>query len=226
MNIGQRDRDVDFFSCYTELDNPNALRAKKSSNMMFLGCAAIIAVMLLLVVLLRNQNAQYKEEIETNRAYIENVTNKEAYDKKMALQERNGKIKNYNTASETFLTQLQKSDRFSSEWVTFYDNAMQTAIGAGNKITTYNYNDGMLLLDCTATNADRPKLFAQYLTELKNDQGQKKFENVTYTGFAGEGNEYNFTLEITLWPDIAKEAADIAAEQAAAASAIAAEEAK
>lgn len=205
MNIRRRDRNADFYSSLAERDNPERLKAKRSSNNLFLVCALCVGLLLVWYILRMNENTAIVAETKEHVEYATNSTNIKTYEEKQIIVEKIKKINDYELASKEYLGQLGRSERFSKQWVEFFEGAMTNAIGVGNKITKYEYSENKVKLTCIATSPDKPKLYAQYLTELKNGEGKEKFPEIGYTGFRENGNGFEFELTVVLWKSGAPE---------------------
>ena len=204
MRISKNDKNVDFYTSLYERENPGKLRAKRSSNVVFLVCAFIFGGFLIVYALRLTTNMTLEQQIAENVDYSTNPANIEKYEAQLELQNKIDRIKEYYDASETYLQQLSQSERFSREWVQFFDNELEQAVGSGNRINTFDYSENEVVLSCISNSPDKPKLFAEHLAGLKDEEGNPKFADIKYIGFSGSGNEYNFQITVVFWkvPDI------------------------
>lgn len=217
MRISKGDRDINFYISLSENENPGKLKARRSSNAVFLLCAMILGSVLIIYVFAWNENAAVEREIKDNTAYIEDENNVKKYNDKLAIKQKSKKIEDYNQASAQYLKQLKESARFSQHWIDYFTGEMEKAIGEGSEITNYSYFGNVLELTCETDDEKKPKLFAQHLTELKDKDGSPLFANVVYTGFAKQGGTgdtglYGYSLTITLW--VVEESIEVETEQA------------
>lgn len=204
MRINRRDRDINFYISLHESDNPGKLKARRSSNAVFLVCALMLGSVMIIYAMAWNQNLQVERQIASTRAYIQDENNLKLYNEKLEIKAKAKKIEDYNNASAKFLKQLENSARFSNKWVDFFTTEMAKTIGSESKIMNYRYSGNILSLNCRTDDEKNPKLFAQHLSEMKKKDGTPMFSDVEYTGFNYQkGNDgdmiYNFALKITLW---------------------------
>ncbi|MDU7029892.1 hypothetical protein [Robinsoniella peoriensis] len=204
MRINRRDRDINFCISLHESENPDKLKARRSSNAVFLVCALMLGSVMIIYAMAWNQNLQVERQIASTRAYIQDENNLKQYNEKLAIKAKAKKIEDYNNASARYLKQLENSARFSNKWVDFFTTEMAKTIGSESEIINYGYTGNILSLKCRTYDEKNPKLFAQHLSEMKKKDGKIMFSDVEYTGFdyqKGSFGEmtYNFDLKITLW---------------------------
>ncbi len=200
MKITKRDHIVDFYSRYLELEDPNAVSAKKSSNVIYLSCMLLILLVVYYWYSLFSETVRIDDYIAEQQAYMSSPEAIEQYTHNLEYQEKITALNDYNTASVTYLEQLAASRRFNSNWVTEYDGYMQAAVGSAGEILYFSYDNGALLLECETATVEQPKIFAEYLSGLTNEDGTPKFIDVNYTGFTEQDSGRSlFTIEVILW---------------------------
>lgn len=199
MKINQSNKNVDFYMSLYERENPGKLRAKRSSNVLLIICMLVFGGFMIVYALRMTANMTLEQSIQENIDYSTNQANIEKYKAQQALQAKIVEIREYYAASETYLQQLSQSERFSREWIDFFDNEMQAAVGSDGEITSYSYSENQVKLSCSVSGPDQPKLYAEHLTKLTDETGIPRFSNVQYTGFSESGGNYEFDLTIVLW---------------------------
>jgi len=199
MKIKNRDKNVDFSLSLYEWENPGKLRAQRSSNTLFLGCAIVFGTFLTVYAMRMSVNMDLEQQIETETAYTTNPSNIEQEEAQIELLHKIAEINTYNETSEIFLEQLQNSDRFSRRWMEFFDTELVNAIGNNGSIQSFSYSENKMNLRCIATSSELPRQYARHLTNLLDEEGKPRFTNVHYTGFSETAGEFSFDLQITLW---------------------------
>jgi len=207
-----KDKNIDFYVSLYEWENPGKIRAKRSSNSVFLGCAMVFSVFLIVYAMRMNVNMALEQEIADNIAYRTNESNLEQEQVQLKLMDDIQEIEDYNSASVTFLGQLQNSERFSTHIMDSLDAEMVNAIGNSGSILKFTYSANQITLDCVATDQDLPRTFARHLTNLEDEEGNPRFANIYYPGFKEGDSGYEFTIDVTLW----ESAEEAPAEQIAA----------
>ena len=211
MSIRSKDKNIDFYVGLYEWENPGKIRAKRSSNSVFLGCALVFSVFLIVYAMRLSDNMTLEQEIADNIAYTTDEANIEKELEQIKLMEQIEEIEDYNWASETFLGQLQNSERFSTHLMNFFDTEMVNAIGNSGSILTFTYTANKITLDCIATSQDLPRTFARHLTNLEDEEGNPRFADIYYPGFKEEEDGYEFSIVVTLWEPAEPPVEEIAA---------------
>ena len=196
--IKKRDRNLEWLSAYRDLENPGRLKAKQSSNRVFLGSAVVIGGAAIAYTLLFNQNAVLEREIDEHLAYIEDPRNIDIQNWHILLQSRSVSLINYRDGAEKFLEQLKNAERVSEEGFRYYETALKEVTSEDAYITQFTWEHDSIQMAGVVANQDMPRIFAEYLTNLEDEEGNLKFYAVDYTGFAEIADGYEFTLKITL----------------------------
>jgi hypothetical protein len=215
MKIKSRDKNVDFSLSLYEWENPGKLRAQRSSNTLFLGCAIVFGAFLTVYAMRMSVNMDLEQQIETETAYTTNPSNIEQEEAQIELLDKITEINIYNETSEMFLEQLQNSDRFSRRWMEFFDTELVNAIGNNGSIQNFSYRENKMDLSCVATSSELPRQYARHLTNLLDEEGNPRFTDVHYTGFSESADEFSFNLQITLWESVTPEETPVPTESSA-----------
>lgn len=120
------------------------------------------------------------QEIITSDQYIQNLRNIRLLEEYTA----------YNAVSEEYIRILEETSRFESELIKQIDDLKPGDI----EISSYAYENGVLIVSCKAKDQEGPAKFAEVVTEVNY------FSTVEYTGFSLEsdilGNSnYSFLLK-------------------------------
>lgn len=200
--INRRDKDLGWFSSHTDMENPGRLKAKQSSNMVFIGSALLIGFIAIMYVQLMNHNMDLGRQIREHEDYISNEHNKQVYEWRMLLQQRSQQLINYRDGAEKFLEQLKNADRVSEAGFRYYEAALKESTSQQASITNFSMSGNIVTINGNVPEEDMPRIFAEYLTNEKDEEGDPRFASVQYTGFSQGSGGYNFQVTITLWNEI------------------------
>ena len=200
MSLSKNNKNVNLYFSYYEIENQGALRQKKASNVVFLTCALILLIVLVFHSRTMSELDAVLEQIQVHEAFMANPANVEIYNKQLEIKGHIKIITDYSTASDRFMSELQNSERVSRFWVEELQDEMLEAIGGvGNEITSFAFNGKSTTIICKTLSTESPKIFAQYLTELKDENGELKYKDVRYTGFSSADGFSQFTLTFDRW---------------------------
>ncbi len=200
MGIKRKDRDLEWLSAYRDMENPGRIKAKKSSNMVFIGGVSVIGIVAIIYVQLMNQNLNLTRQIEEHEAYMSDERNKDLFEWHNLLQERCSSLINYREGAEKFLEQLKNADRVSEEVYRYYEDLLKESTSPEAYITGFSAEFNTIHIRGIVPENDMPRMFAERLTNEKDEEGNPRFLSVEYTGFNRSGNgNYQFSINIILW---------------------------
>ena len=197
--IKKRDQNLEWMVAYRDLENPGRLKAKQSSNMVFIGSAIVIGAAAIFYSILMNQNLSLEREIRDHEAYISDQRNIDTRDWHITLQNRSDSLINYRDGADKFLGQLETTNRVSAEMYYFYETALKESTSQESFITKFSTEYNAVSLSGTTPEQDMPRLFAEYLAGLTDEEGNRRFAAVEYSGFSESKTGYDFSVKVTLW---------------------------
>lgn len=199
--IKKRDRDLEWFSAYRDLENPGRIKAKRSSNMVFIGSISAIGIAAIVYVQLMNQNLNLTRQIAGHQAYISDERNKDVYDWHGTLKSRSASLINYRSGAEKFLDQMKTMNRISEETFRFYESALKESTSSEAYITGFNAEFNTITIKGIVPEEDLPRTYAKHLSGLSDEEGNSRFAVVEYSGFSQNKrtSEYEFTIKVVLW---------------------------
>lgn len=193
--------DINFIDTLNESDRAFEMKAKRSSNQIFVLSGLILVVILVVVFFVSSQNYDITQKLKDTEEYLENQKNIDSYNINDEYKKKTEKIKIYNVASDKFINQLKDSKRFSSKWIDFFDLNMKESLPSGTEasIQQFQFSKNILQLNCTTNNSDYPRVYASKLSQMKKEDGDPMFKEVGYKGFSGDGSKYSFQIALVLW---------------------------
>ena len=199
--IKKRDRNLEWITAYRDLENPGRMKAKQSSNMVFIGGALVIGTTAIVYVMLMNRNTMLLNEIEEHKEYITDQRNIDKKEWNLLLQERSESLVNYREGAEQYLEQLANTNRISEETYRYYEEALVESAGPDAYIASFVTTHNTVEIIGVVANEEMPRTYAEYLANLTDDEGNPKFASVNYNGFSrvSATGRYEFTINVVLW---------------------------
>lgn len=198
--IKKKDLDLQWLSAYRDLENPGRIKARRSSNMVFIGTVSVIGIAAIIYAQLMTQNMGLERQIKVHQAYIEDERNIDLYDWHVLLQERSASLQNYRDGAEKYLEQLKTTSRISEERYRFFEEQLKVSTSQDAYITGFSSEFNSIQIKGIVPEENMPRMYAEHLTNLTDEEGKPQFLSVEYTGFARTGEAgYEFTVIVTLW---------------------------
>ena len=197
--IKKRDQNLEWMVAYRDLENPGRLKAKQSSNMVFIGSAMVIGASAIFYAILMNQNLSLEREIKIHEAYINDQRNKDTLAWHNTLLNRSVSLTNYRDGADKFLGQLETANRVSADMYYFYETALKESTSQQSFVTNFSTEYNAVLLSGTTPEQEMPRMFAEYLAGLTDEEGNSRFASVEYSGFSESETGYDFSVKVTLW---------------------------
>lgn len=198
--IKRRDRDLEWFSAYRDLENPGRIKAQQSSNMVFIGAVSVIGIAAIFYVQLMNENMGLERQIKVHQDYVNNEHNKDIYEWHTLLQERSRSLINYRDGAEKYLEQLKMANRISEEQYRFFEEALKSSTSQTAYITGFVSEFNSIQIKGIVPEENMPRIYAEYLTTQTDDEGNPQFTSVEYNGFSRNNQSgYEFTVTVVLW---------------------------
>lgn len=198
MAINRRDRDVDFYESFQEKQNPSLRKEKKASNIVLLFSVFIVVVAIGVWQFVVMQANEVEGKIQEQNDYMENTANVKLYQNQLDLMARIKKIEDYNTASDTFLKQLEESQRLSSYWFAFFRDEMLKSVGENGRISGVDIKGDVIELSCEYLDPDSPATYAKHLDSIKDQSTNPKYVRIDFTSYQKDGDIYKSTIKIIL----------------------------
>lgn len=198
--IKKRDRDLDWILAYRDLENPGRIKAKQSSNMVFIGAVSVIGIAAIFYVQLMNENLKLTRQIKEHQAYMSDERNIDLKEWHELLKVRSASLINYRDGAEKFLDQLKNTGRVSEEEFRFYETALKESTASESIITGYSTDYNMVTIKGIVSQQDMPRMYAEYLANLTDEEGNPRFASVEYSGFSkNKDSTYEFTIKVIWW---------------------------
>ncbi|MBR1931379.1 MAG: hypothetical protein IJ833_07925 [Lachnospiraceae bacterium] len=157
--------------------------------------AGVLAIAILSATLwMRIKGDEILRDTEKTVAYLSDQEVVDTYAKHNQMLDEIGRYSNYNRQVESAIDLLENMPRYESEIFRTIDNRKPEGV----IITGYDFNNGNLILGCSADDQYTPANFAKILKESGD------YADVSYSGFNktsglfGEEN-YTFSINIAMW---------------------------
>ncbi len=198
MAINRRDRDVDFYESFQEKQNPSLRKEKKASNIVLLFSVFIVVVAIAAWQFVVMQANEVEGKIQEQNDYMENTANVELYQNQLDLMARIKKIEDYNTASDTFLKQLENSQRLSTAWVEFFQTEMLNSVGPDARISSFIVVGETIELTCEFVDSDSPSIYAKHLDNIKGQSTNPQYVRIDFGSYQKEDEVYTSVIKVIL----------------------------